>query len=85
MAKKIIKTPAQRKESPWLIALAIIVLAAIIILFIIKMQTPTGRATTGWATTTLSVSPISSGMVLAITAAAMLLIAIFAGIGKREF
>lgn len=84
MAKKIIKKQSQ-KEFPWIIALAVIVLAAIIILFIIKMQTPTGRAATGGATTALAISPLSGGMGLAIAAAAMLLIAIFAGIGKREF
>lgn len=84
MAKKIIKRQSQ-KEFPWVIALAAIVLAGIIILFVIKMQTPTGRAATGGVATALTVSPLSGGMVLAIAAAAMLLIAIFAGIGKREF
>lgn len=83
MAKKIVKKEA--KKFPWLIALALIVLAVIIILFFTKMQTPTGEVTTGGAITTVAVSPISSGLVISIAAGAMLLIAIFAGIGKRAF
>lgn len=84
MAKKIIKKEV-KKEFPWLIMLAIIVLIAIILFFVAKTQTPTGEVTTGGAITTVAVSPISSGLVVSIAAGAMLLIAIFAGIGKRGF
>ena len=75
----------KKKQFPTAWVLSGLVLAGLIAFFLFRKATITGRVTTGGAVSALAVSPISTGMVTVIAASALILIVIFAGIGKREF
>jgi hypothetical protein len=72
-----------KKKFPTAMVFGAVFLALLLAVFLIRKSTITGRATSG-IISTLTASPISTGLITAVAAASMLLIVIFAGIGKEE-
>ncbi|MBW2986012.1 hypothetical protein KY333_01445 [Candidatus Woesearchaeota archaeon] len=72
-----------KKKFPTALIVGAAMLAVLLGIFVVRKSTITGRATSG-IISTLTASPISTGLITAVAAASMLLIVIFAGIGKEE-
>ena len=58
--------------------------AILLTIFLVRKAAITGGFATGRAVSSLAVTPASSGMITIVAAAALILIVIFAGIGKIE-
>ena len=58
--------------------------AILLTIFLVRKAAITGGFATGGAVSSLAVTPASSGMITIVAAAALILIVIFAGIGKIE-
>ncbi|MBW3001829.1 hypothetical protein KY338_01550 [Candidatus Woesearchaeota archaeon] len=61
-----------------------VLFAILLTIFLVRKAAITGGVATGGAVSSLTVTPASSGMLTIIAAAALILIVIFAGIGKIE-
>lgn len=72
-----------RKKFPTALVVGAAMLAVLLGIFVVRKSTITGKVTSGLISG-LTASPISTGLITAIAAASMLLIVIFAGIGKEE-
>lgn len=74
-----------KKRFPTAFLIGTISLAVLLAIFLVRKSTITGNFAMGGTMSSLAISPVSAGMVAAIAVGAVILIAIFAGIGKTEF
>ena len=73
-----------KKRFPTAFVIGTISLAVLIAIFLVRKSAITGSFVAGGTFSALAVSPVSVGMIAAIAAGAILMIVIFAGIGKQE-
>ncbi|MBW2972923.1 hypothetical protein KY346_00860 [Candidatus Woesearchaeota archaeon] len=72
------------KKFPTTWVIGSIALAVLLAIFLIRKATITGNVATGGTASSLAISPISAGMITVVAVSALILIVIFAGIGKKE-
>ena len=74
-----------KKRFPTAFIIGTISLVVLLAIFLVRKSAITGGFAMGGAFSALTSSPVSAGMIAAIAVGAVVLIAIFAGIGKTEF
>ena len=74
-----------KKRFPSAFVIGTIGLVLLLTIFLVRKSAITGGFAAGGTFSSLTSSPVSAGMIAAIAVGAVVLIAIFAGIGKTEF
>lgn len=64
--------------------LGAMVFAILLTVFLVRKAAITGGVATGAVMSTITFSPVSSGLLTIVAASALILIVIFAGVGKQE-